>query len=110
MFKIKSKNTETSGIFSEFGTVLKINGRFLFAAILSHFALRVWPSDSENWAFAFVGFCLGAAAIGQVVQGLRDLIALLKRESVIGKQVKDAMTAKHAREVTRDVLEDAGMK
>ncbi|KIC50975.1 hypothetical protein [Tateyamaria sp. ANG-S1] len=110
MFKIKSKNTETSGTFSEFGTVLKVNGRFLLAATLAHFAWRAWPSEAEHWGFVFVSFCFGAVAIGQVVHGLRDLIALLKRESVIGKQVKDAMTAKHAREVTRDVLEDAGMK
>ena len=106
----KSNASKPRNWVFELATTANINGRFLLAALLGIGAYHLWPLRPEWWGLGILSFCLGAAALSHALAGLKELVLLVVKSRAVEDQTKDASEPKLAREITRDVLSDAGMK
>jgi len=109
---VRNKSTTPkprNGIF-ELAATAKINVRFFLAALLGIGAYHLWSSRPEWWGLGILSLCLGAAAVSHTLAGLKELVHLMIQGRAISDQTKDAAETKVAREVTTDVLKNAGMK
>lgn len=104
------ENTAVSKANSEVGNVIKTNVQFLVAALLSILAYELWPSRPEWWGFGILSICIGMGAIGHAIKAMQAVMISIQKNRVIGDQTTGATEAKYSRQVTRDVLQDAGMK
>lgn len=95
---------------SSLGTIIHINAKLLYAAILAFAAYYAWPSNIKWWGFGFITICAGGAAIGLLVNSFALAMKLYTRNKAAEKYLKQGNKPKSSDLASTDDLDSAGMR
>ncbi|MFD0917253.1 hypothetical protein ACFQ14_12605 [Pseudahrensia aquimaris] len=72
-----------SSIGNGTSSVIGINAKLLYAALLAIAAYYIWPPSAEWWGFGFISVCFALSALGLLVDAIKSAVKLYGRERVI---------------------------
>lgn len=91
------------------GAIIGINMQLLFATGFGVAAYTSWPSDPHWWGFGVVSVLFGMGSAGCVINALREMNALYRKNKALAEYMAQGGTPKTAQLASTERLEQAGM-
>jgi hypothetical protein len=94
---------------SSFGTIIGINARLLYAALMSSLAWYIWPDSMRGYGWGFLSICLWLSSFALFVEACKAALKLYARDRAVSKYLAQGNKPKTAEMASNDALRNAGM-
>lgn len=95
---------------SNVGTILKINGKLLYAAFLTGIGVWLWPDDLLlGYGWVYIAIVLWCSSIGLVYQAARLALEQWLRDRRISKTINQGVKPKSTKFASIEKLREAGL-
>lgn len=94
---------------SSLGTIIGINARLLYAAIMSIVAWLIWPDSLRGYGWGFIAICLWLSSFALFVDSAKAALKLYTRDRAMAKYLAQGSKPKTAEMASSDALKKAGM-
>ena len=91
------------------GTILMINGRLLYATILSALGWYLWPETMRDFMWGFYSILLWLASFVLFVEAVKSAVKLYARDRAVANYLAQGSKPKTAEMASTDALRNAGM-
>lgn len=102
MFKSSNPSPNT-------GTILKINGKLLYAAFLSTIGWLIWPDSLLGWGWGYIAIIFWFSAVGLVIQALQLAVKQWLHDRKLSAFKAQGPSQTSAKMATEETLRDAGV-
>lgn len=94
---------------SSIGTILGVNGRLLYAALLAAVAWYIWPETMRGYGWAYISIILWLASIALVIAACKAALKIYARDRAVSKYLAQGNKPKTAEMASSQALRNAGM-
>lgn len=94
---------------SSLGTIIGINARLLYAAIMTGVAWYIWPDSLRGYGWGFISICLWLSSFGLFVEACKAALKLYARDRAMRTYLSQGNKPKTAEMASSDALRKAGM-
>lgn len=94
---------------SSLGTVIGINARLLYAAMMSAFAWYIWPETMLGYGWGFISICLWLSSVVLFIQAVKAAIKIYHRDKVLAAYAAQGGQPKTAKLTSADALKKSEM-
>ncbi|MGJ8572284.1 MAG: hypothetical protein ACSHXI_16460 [Hoeflea sp.] len=94
---------------SSLGTIIGINARLLYAALMSAVAWYIWPESMRGYGWGFISICLWGSSIALFIEACKSAVKLFARDRAVSKYLAQGNKPKTAEMASSQALKNAGM-